>query len=221
MATTWEELTHALEPLTAVVDAVQIDVMDGVFVPSCSFPYRVTDGELTVADVPTLPAADTVLYEIHLMVQNPAVVAEHFVAAGARRIIFHVESFATPEEAIDFAATLRQQDVAVGVSLMLDTSIESVVPLIESGHIESVQVMSIAEIGYQGHAFDERALDRIRTLTEQYPQLTIAADGGITETILPELMRVGVQRVGIGSAIMQANDPVASYEHLARAAATV
>lgn len=215
MAGTWDELRASIEAVCHVAPVIQIDVMDGVFVPPISFPYALTaDEELTMQEIPTLPEQDTTLYEVHLMVANPACVVERFVRAGAKRVVFHCESFTTCEGAGAFVAELRAQSVEPVASLLLDTPLEAVTPLLDDGSINAVQVMSIAEIGYQGHAFDERAVERIRTLHERYPKARLSIDGGIKEDTLAMLARSGVTLFGVGSAIMHAADPAHTYTQL-------
>ena len=80
-------------------------------------------------------------------------------------------------------------------------------PIINSGAVSLVQVMSIARVGYQGEKFDGRALARIRELRELYPSVTIAVDGGVNSENIKSLFDAGANSFGIGSRIMKAENP--------------
>jgi len=80
--------------------------------------------------------------------------------------------------------------------------------------VSSVQVMSIARVGYQGEKFDERALVRISELRELYPDVTIAVDGGVSSENLKSLFDAGANSFNIGSAIMKSKNPEDELIHL-------
>src|SRR5258708_25771969 len=73
---------------------VQLDVMDGVFVPNKTWPYL--DGRETfdriIRGEEEMPHWDTLNYEIDLMIANPERDMSNWIAAGASRLIVHVES---------------------------------------------------------------------------------------------------------------------------------
>jgi len=210
MADEWDALVVAIESVAGASD-IQIDVMDGVLVPSFSFPYN-----RTMLSNQMLPHVDTITYEIHLMVQHPLEVGERFIAAGAKRVVAQIEGF-RPGEATRVLNEWKMLGADVGVSVQLDTPMTETVFLVESGVIDTVQVMSIARIGYQGEMFDERALVRVRELRAQFSDVTIAVDGGVHGGLLKQLVEAGVNRFGVGSAIMQAPDPMHAYKELSQA----
>jgi len=67
----------------AGVDRVQLDVMDGRFVPNISFGIPVIEHIKTVAKKPC---------EVHLMIEEPEKFAEAFKKAGADILIVHIET---------------------------------------------------------------------------------------------------------------------------------
>lgn len=208
MASEWEDLVSQVNTVAHIAPQVQIDVMDGQLVPSFSFPYNKTffKGQ-------RLPYLDALKYEIHLMVQHPKEVGHQFIAAGAQRIIAQIEGFREGEEA-RVLQEWRAVGAETGVSLMLDTDLANVDPLLEKDLISIVQIMSIARVGFQGEKFDPRALVRIKELRTRYPDVTIAVDGSVNESTLEPLLDVGVDQFGVGSAIMKADTPSAAYAHL-------
>tara|TARA_B100000745_G_scaffold205743_1_gene136009 strand:+ start:616 stop:1281 length:666 start_codon:yes stop_codon:yes gene_type:complete len=183
---------------------IQIDVMDGILVPSTSFPYNETNLEGR-----KLP--EGVDFEAHLMVVNPEAMGIAFIQAGCRRITAQLEGFGTG--IVDVIQRWRIAGAeAVGISIMLDTPLTHIDELIP--HIDSLQIMSIASIGYQGHAFDERALIRIRELSKRYPDVIIAVDGGVNESNIHLVTAAGADVIGVGSALMRTDNPKETYTHL-------
>lgn len=208
MADEWESLVAHIESIADVATHVQIDVMDGHLVPSISFPYN-----KTFLEDQRLPHADTISFSAHLMVQHPQEVGHRFIDAGVRRIVAQIEGFREGEVS-RVCEEWKQRGVQTGISLLLDTALEDIEPLVESEVVSIVQVMSIARIGYQGEPFDERALVRIAQLRRKYPDVTIAVDGGVNEETLEPLLDAGANLFGVGSAIMKAEEPEQAYTHL-------
>ena len=202
MAGEWGELVAEIERIANFALRIQIDVMDGHLVPSISFPYN-----KTILSEQEFPYKGRIDFDIHLMVQNPQEVGNRFIKAGATTIIAQIEGF-RESTADSVFREWKENGAVTGVSLLLDTPIEEIVPLIESNVVSIVQVMSIARIGYQGEKFDERAITRIKELREMYPEITIAVDGGVKIENVKRIVATGVHIIGVGSAIMKEEDPV-------------
>lgn len=208
MADEWDSLVDQIELIAGVAKYAQIDVMDGRLVPPFSFPYN-----KTILDGQKLPHTNSISFGVHLMVQHPQEVGLRFIDAGVERVVAQIEGF-REGEVERVCSEWRERGVEVGISIMLDTPLEHVTHLLDSGVASIVQVMSIAKIGYQGHAFDERSIARVRELRAKYPNVTIAVDGGVNEETLESLFNAGADMFGIGSAIMKTDDPSASFHKL-------
>lgn len=211
MAGDWKTLLAKIDAVRDVARVVQVDVMDGVFVSPRSFPY--TEISLNVS---AFPYGDILFYEVHLMVQDPQDIGSTFIRAGAKRIIGHIESFDSVDAARRCLRHWRAEGVQAGISLLINTPLAAITPLIESGDVDVVQVMSIAEIGYQGHPFDERAIERVRALRKQYPELTISVDGGVSKENARTLVDAGADILCVGSAILKSKNPHKAYAELER-----
>ena len=208
------ELSRRSEAFAEYATCVQLDIADGAFVPATSWPYG--EGqmhELRALAGEGLPYADNLSYEIHIMAEEPKDIGVAFAQAGAARIIGHVESFSDSEEARSALSAWRVSSAReVGLALLLDTPLPVIEPLLQA--CDFVQVMSIAQLGYQGAQFEPRVFDRIGEIRATYPNLIVEIDGGVSEKNIAELARAGATRFGVGSAISKAADPKAAYEML-------
>lgn len=171
------------------VNTVQIDVMDGEFVPSKDWPY--IGGELENINFD---------FGVDLMVSNPEEVIESWVGAGAKRVIIHIESTENIEEAF----LKIPSDIEVGIALNTTTPNEQIYPLIEK--IDFVQFMGIEKIGYQGQEFDERVIEKIKDLRSKYSRVIISVDGAVSLETAPRLIEAGANRLAVGSAIFKSDN---------------
>lgn len=179
---------------------VQIDVMDGVFAPTKSWPY--TEGSISDLEKIDAIRKDDQKIEVHLMVKDPEKVISKYVEYGADRIVFHVEATKKSSEIIKF---LEDEEVEVAVSLLMSTPISVIDDLI--GEIDSVQFMSIDKIGSYGQPFDKKVLNRIKDTKEKYPGLSISVDGGVSLDNAKSLLDAGAEDLIIGSALFNNGNP--------------
>ena len=201
----------------SLVPLVQIDIMDGKFVKSKSWPYRnagKADEEHFLAMVnqdETLPFFDELDYEIDLMIAEPEIHIDEWLPLGASRLIFHIEAIVDQdafwshdiwkEGARDIGG---QKVIEVGFAINPDTPLETLLPYMTK--IDFVQVMGIANIGYQGEPFDERALEVINMIRSAYPNIPISVDGAVSLASGPLLKAAGATRLVSGSAVFGSED---------------
>src|SRR5512136_973157 len=80
-----EECERMLKEASSFTDYVQIDLMDGVFVPSRSFPgERINE------------LGNSISFEVHLMVQDPLHLMGAIRHPSLKQVIFHLESRVDP-----------------------------------------------------------------------------------------------------------------------------
>lgn len=167
-----------------------------------------------------LPTADMlsrgVFYEAHIMERDKGRLLAHFAELQIGRVIFQYEAFVEAHEIEELAHTAHAHGIEVGVAFLIDTPLRVLEGL--KNFIDGVQLMSIAEIGAQGRAFDERVYERIRSVKEAY-RMQVAVDGGITLAQVPLLKSAGADRLVVGSAIVQQPDPYVAFKNFLAAAA--
>jgi ribulose-phosphate 3-epimerase len=190
------------------VSWVQIDVMDGLFVTSTSWPYHAEDiapfFEM-VQKKEMLPYLDSLSYEVDIMTEHPEDEIPKWYALGARRFLVHFESIDDIDVLEHIILTYSKKGISeVGIALDVKTPIESIEPILRE--IDCVQLMGIAHIGYQGEPFDERVIDRVKRLREVYKNGIISVDGAVSLMTAPRLLEAGVDRLVSGSAIFASED---------------
>jgi ribulose-phosphate 3-epimerase len=217
LAKDFEELREKLAKIVGVTHLVQVDICDGKFVPSISWPMGGHDERSTeaiLAEEEGLPYWDSLDFEFDLMVRDAHKQFEFFTRLGAKRLIFHIEA----EDEKDFKEFLEALDmysrdnIQIGLSLNTTTDTEKLSPFINL--VDFVQCMGIAKIGYQGEAFDERVLGQINDLRIKYPELIISIDGSVNETTAPLLVEAGVNRLVVGSLLMNCYDVKGTIKEL-------
>ena len=202
--------------VAGLVETVQLDIMDGIFVPEKTWPYTrsgLDEFRGLIADKTGLPNSDTMRYEVDLMITEPEQAVLYWLEAGAARVIVHIESterFGALIETI--RAAFRQQEIIenrkpieLGVAIDIDTPTEAILPFCHA--VDFVQCMGIAHIGYQGQPFDARVIPKIRDLRNTHPNLIISVDGGVNFESAPQLVAAGINRLVSGSAIFTSDNP--------------
>ncbi len=202
-----KDASHLQDTLTRVrpfTRSVQVDIVDGVFVPFTSWPYS---SESEIAHLRTLIEGFDV--EVDLMLMEPETVVEEYVKAGVRSVVVHLES---TQKLAEIIALKNTYTFKLGFSINNDTHLSVLTDVLVSA--DYVQLMGIAHIGSQGQPFDTRVLARISELKSMYPELLISIDGSVNASSLPRLVEAGARRFVSGSAILMHDSPQEAYDAL-------
>jgi ribulose-phosphate 3-epimerase len=192
-----EALAGMLRQAEAYAEFVQVDIMDGRFVPSTSIVCR------DIADL-----EPKLRWEAHLMVRQPEEQLQCFVRAGAERIVFHLEAASDPRRIVEL---IRRLGAKVGLAVNPETPLASFLSLADS--VDSVLFLTVHP-GFYGARFLPEVLDKVVELRARKPNLEIGVDGGIKESNVADVARLGVHYICVGSAIAMQPDPAAAYRRL-------
>lgn len=162
---------------------VQLDLMDGIFVPRTGVGLDV---------IRKYPMTDY-KKEAHLMVSDPSLYMADLVAYGVDRIVFPIE---IDEDIATLIQTIHRHGVLVGVSLNPETDIAEVFP--HSQAIDGILVMS-SHPGQEGQVLPQETYSRIREVKKRFPHATIGVDEGVTDTNAMQLVQAGADYLAIGS----------------------
>lgn len=182
---------------------IQIDVMDGHFVPNITMGPMVVEA---VRRCTTLPL------EAHLMITNPQDYIETFAKAGADVIIVHQEVCPHLHRVIQ---QIKAAGKKAGVALNPSTPVfmlDNVLSL-----IDMVLVMTVNP-GFGGQDFIPETLPKITRLRQMISSnnlhCDIEVDGGIHEGTVSQVVKAGANLLVAGSAVYNNKETVA--EALAR-----
>lgn len=188
----------------AGAQSVQIDVMDGHFVPN------ITVGPVVVE---SLRKVSSLYLDIHLMIENPLQYVEAFAKAGASLLTLHYEACADPAAAI---AGVRRLGVDVGLAIRPKTPVDVLFPFLDRLNVALVMTV---EPGFGGQAFMPAMLEKVKTLRQRLGSdspCLIQVDGGIHAGSAPLAVQAGAVSLVAGSAVFGAADPAAAFRDLQR-----
>jgi ribulose-phosphate 3-epimerase len=210
----FEELSATLSKVRGLAPWAQIDVCDGFFVPTRTWPMNPGDKDAfqtMVKEKVGLPFGEDFNFEVDLMVENAERVIPDWLALGAERVAIHIEA------RHDFAACRRAlgDGIEFGIALVNDTPLARLLPY--RGQFDYLQLMGIAEIGRQGLPFDERVLERIREAKAMFPGVPVQIDGSVNGETAWRLVAAGADRLVSGSYILHAGDLKKAIDTLAHA----
>lgn len=186
-----ERKIRQAEPLS---DWVQIDIMDGRFVPSRSI------------EASHLTSINTELnMEIHLMTERPEGLLDGFARAGAKRVLFHYEATSSPDTVVKAA---RQLGLAVGIALNPETPVTALLKLKEP--VDCVLFLSVNP-GFYGREFIPAVLDKVREFRSLRAKVEVGIDGGIKRSNIKVVKAAGVDYACVGSEIFNHVAPKEAY----------
>lgn len=173
---------------------VHIDVMDGVFVPSLSFG---------VAQVASLRKASELVFDVHLMITEPARYVDAFAKAGADILTVHLEACRDVRETLQ---AIRRAGLRAGISVKPGTAVAEVKPYLDD--FDLLLIMSV-EPGFGGQAYLPGATERIRQARELLGKsgsgAQLEVDGGVTLDNVEEILKAGADVLVAGSAVFRGN----------------
>ena len=193
IAKTQEEMEERIAKVREFAELIQLDVMDGVFVPnkSLDFDFRGPAG---------------CRYEAHLMVQNPEEWLKLYWEK-ADTILIPIESCRDPEWAVDFLKNKKK----FGFALNPPTPLANIEKFL--GDIGQVLIMTV-DPGAYGGEFQPEALEKVKELRKIKPEMDIEVDGGIDVMNIRLAYEAGNNLFVSGSYIMEATDPREAIEEL-------
>lgn len=205
----FDELKQFATRFGEFTDYIHLDLMDGTFAPNPRWPFA-HESQLEQLASAQLRLPDGVRFEAHLMVNDAKDIGVALASIGVSRIIAHIESFDSARDIPDVFAQWKSAGATeAGLAIRLETPISALAEV--SGECDVVQIMSIAEIGYQGKSFDERALSRVEEVHALYPEMMVAVDGGVSEATVELLVRAGANRFVVGGALSGSAKPETTY----------
>ena len=173
---------------------LHIDVMDGHFVPAISYGMPV---------IKSIRSCTDMVFDVHLMIENPGRYIKDFKEAGADLITVHKEVLSDDEldKIIDDIHTVGCK---AGVSINPDMPVDSVFKFAEKA--DMILIMSVFP-GFGGQKFIPESTGRVKALKDFLVahglNTDIQIDGGINRENLREVVEAGVNVVVAGSSVFK------------------
>ena len=192
----FSRLSEELESIKkAGADMVHLDVMDGHFVPNLTFGAPV---------IRALRPCTDLLFDAHLMVENPEDYVGPMAEAGVQMLSFHAEAAVHADKII---SDIRSRGMSPGMAVNPGTSL-SLLDTVRP-QLDFVLVMTVNP-GFGGQKLIPYCIDKIHIMRRMADtcchRLKIEADGGINPENASLLKIAGADRLVAGSAVFGAED---------------
>lgn len=200
--------TAVREAEAAGAERLQIDVMDGRFVPNITMGPDI---------VRAIRSATGMLLEAHLMIVEPEKYVPVFAEAGADLIIVHVE---VSPHLYRTLQQIRDHGKLAGVALNPSTP---AVAVQEVMHLADLILVMTVNPGFGGQRFIESMLPKIQTVRQEIDRrnldIALEVDGGIDENTAPRAVEAGARVLVAGTSVYGAEGGVRQAVDRLRAAA--
>ena len=175
---------------------LHLDVMDGHFVPNISFGAGV---------IASLRGHTDLIFDVHLMIDDPLRYADSFIKAGADIITFHYEAVNNPMAVLK---AIKEKEIPCGIAISPKTPAEVLFPFV--GIADMILVMTV-EPGFSGQSLIPQCLDKVRAI-RRYAQnkgidLKLEVDGGVGEDNASYCTEAGANILVAGSALFKTKRP--------------
>lgn len=190
----------------AGADWIQVDVMDGHFVPNLSFGPAVVR---SVRKVTRLPI------DVHLMVENPGGFFEAFAEAGADLLTVHAEAV---KNAGSCLRNIRRMGLKAGLAVKPGTPLRGVEDCL--AWTDLLLIMTV-DPGFGGQEFIPGVLGKIRSARAMLKLAKSSAwlqvDGGINVSTAVKAAAAGADSLVVGSAVFSTGDPAGALKNILKA----
>ncbi|MEK6979643.1 MAG: ribulose-phosphate 3-epimerase [Candidatus Micrarchaeota archaeon] len=185
-----EELMSRLAAVSNYVKTVQIDVMDGKFVPNTT---------IGADDLKDLPSG--IQYEFHWMVSRP----QEWIRKikGPHIHIPHAEALQTIDDFKEVFKAVEESGGRLGIAINPETSLEKILPFMDK--FERVLIMTVHP-GFDKQKYIAAMETKIARLRSLFPKLDIEVDGGINIHTIGAAVSAGANKLAAASAIFSVPD---------------
>lgn len=195
-------LKGSLKPVNRLADWVQVDVMDGVFVPNISFGPAITAAVRRCSPLPI---------DAHLMVSEPLNFIDAFARAGSDLITVHAEA----KGAAAAVKKIKTLGLKAGLALRPKTPLSRALPLLKE--LDLLLIMTV-EPGFGGQAFMAGMMPKVfaarAAIARSGRKAWLQVDGGVNAETAVVAAAAGADSLVIGSALFSAGDPAAFLKGL-------
>lgn len=173
---------------------LHLDVMDGLFAPSLSVGIPV---------IRSLRKVSGLVFDVHLMIEDPDRYLSAFADAGADILTVHAEACRHLDRTIEAIHTLGKK---AGIALNPATPLEELRWV--AAKADMILLMTVNP-GFGGQKYIPYSTEKIRELRSWMNQrgleTDIEVDGGISAANIDEVTKAGANVIVAGSAVFRGN----------------
>jgi len=180
-----QELDARINKVKDYTDLLQLDIMDGKFVPNRSLDF----------DFALPPDCK---FEAHLMINHPEEwMDENWEKVGT--ILVHIESCRDPKKIIH----LMKDRGKIGLAINPETPLQRIKSHL--GEVEQLLIMTVNP-GFYGSEFLPEMLNKVKEARRLKPDLDIEVDGGIDPDTIKKMSDAGANMFVSGSYLMKSKN---------------
>lgn len=197
-------INEKLERVLGLVKRVQIDITDGEYAPSKTWPFvdKNSDDLVKLArGQEKFPHIEDFIFEADLMIYHPIEYLVDFISIGIKSFVIHIDSTDHINECIE---TIKNSGCKVGLGIKPSVDTELLEPFLTK--IDFVQFMGNDKIGHSGAELMDSAVEKIESFHKKQPLMPLQIDIGVNEKNILKLKEVGITSFISNSAIFDVPD---------------
>lgn len=197
LESSWDKIEEKIKIIQKFAHSAHIDIIDGEFVNNKTF----------LDPAPFSAYTSSLLFEVHLMVDEPTRYIEPFAKVGFRRFIGHIEKMSDQGVFLERAKQFGE----AGLAIDGPTPIKKITVPLED--VDCFLVYTSERVGFSGPPFLYDRVNKIKEL-RKHTNAPIEVDGGISEHTILDAKRAGATRFAATSYIFSSESPEDQYRKL-------
>lgn len=202
------DIEEKLEIIKGKLALIQIDMCDGVFVPTTTFGHAASED--SIVEIFSLLSKAQVRAEFDLMIsfKDNKLFFERWIGViqtyKPKRVIFHFSSIVFHALWKELFEKIDERSTDIYLAVSLHDELDEIQELFETYNFKGIQVMGINKVGFSGEKLDAKTFFLLRELQKTTKNLMV--DGGVKITNAQELYQSGAISVATNSELFNAQD---------------
>lgn len=192
LAADFSKVGEEMRKVEPYCDMLHLDVMDGHFVPNLSFGMYF---------IKSIREKTDLIFDTHLMIDNPSKFIDAFAEAGSDIITVHAEA---PDDIYYCLKYIKKLGLRSGLALNPHTS-----PWIIEKYLSVTDMVlqMTVQPGFGGQGMVKEALSNLPVIRKMIGRKDLEVDGGIYLNNVAEVVNMGANVIVSGTGIFGAEDP--------------